>query len=543
MNRTFFPTRSGWCAAVAVAALVSHSAARADWTSFRNGGASQTQSALPLEWSQQQGITWQSELTGYGQSAPVIFDGRIYVTSVEGLQSETCVVECRDLATGELVWLFQRPSTAHHPSNYMNARGAPTPVVDARGVYAFFESGDFFAVDHAGELVWQRDEKELAGKLQNNHGLGASPAQDADRVFLTLEHDGPSMLLAIDKATGKTQWQVDRESTKSWSSPVGVEVAGQVQVVVSSGGTVTGYAAASGKQLWSIDGCDGNSVPSPTPVGERLLIGARLPEFAKEGSLQSNCCLDLGRIEDGRPAVVWRTSKALCEYASPVSAGGFAYYLNKAGVLCCLDMNSGEIAYRHRLAGESWATPVVAEEHVYFFSKNGNCQVIATGNQFRLVATNSLWDGENPPTPENYQEAPMGGHGAGGHGAGRPGATKPAAGGPPAGAREGAAGQGPPRAEDMVARLLASDVDGDGVLAGDEIPAMFRSSLANIDTNGDGRLDRAELEAMAKEFTARRQDAQAGARDPIVYGVATSRGMVVVRTGTRLYAIGAAAGE
>jgi len=52
--------------------------AKGDWTSFRNGGASQSTSKLPMRWSATEGIAWQKELIGYGQSCPVILgDGRI----------------------------------------------------------------------------------------------------------------------------------------------------------------------------------------------------------------------------------------------------------------------------------------------------------------------------------------------------------------------------------------------------------------------------------------------------------------------------------
>jgi hypothetical protein len=35
---------------------------------------------MPLAWSPESGIAWQKELPGYGQSSPVIFNGRVFVT-------------------------------------------------------------------------------------------------------------------------------------------------------------------------------------------------------------------------------------------------------------------------------------------------------------------------------------------------------------------------------------------------------------------------------------------------------------------------------
>ena len=120
-------------------------------------------------------------------------------------------------------------------------------------------------------------------------------------------------------------------------------------MVVSSGGTVTAYSSADGSQEWQIDGIEGNSVPSPTTAGRFLLVGARLPEFATDGQVQANCCLDLSTIIDGKPAVIWRADKAICDYASPVTSNGYAYFVSKASVLHCVDIASGEVAYRKRL--------------------------------------------------------------------------------------------------------------------------------------------------------------------------------------------------
>ncbi len=158
----------------------------------------------------------------------------------------------------------------------MASRAAPTPVVDRDAVYAFFESGDCVAVDHSGKALWQRSLTTDYGKFDNNHGLGASPTQTESQVIINVEHKGPSYLIALDKKTGTTTWKTERNSSSSWSSPIVVQANGQSQIVVSSGGTVDGYDAATGKSLWSIGGLDGNSVPSPTAAGNLVYVGARV---------------------------------------------------------------------------------------------------------------------------------------------------------------------------------------------------------------------------------------------------------------------------
>jgi len=514
------------CAAILAAAVssavVTPCRAVDSWASFRNGGSSRSSSPLPTHWTPTTGIAWQAELAGYGQSAPVIHGDRVIVTSVLGDNCEQVSLQCFELSSGRSIWSFRHASSVGHPSNYMNSRAAPTPIVDENGVYAFFETGDFVGLDWEGKLLWHRDETEQLGKFQNNHGLGSSPAADEDTLYVLIEHDGPSSLIAVNKRDGETRWSAERVSTKSWASPILASVSGASQVIVSSGGTVTAYDPVDGNQLWSRDGVEGNSVPSPVVDEERLILAGRLPEFATDGQVQANCVLDLSRVKDGQPRVLWRANKAICDYASPVVCGGYVYFINKADVLHCIAMSTGDVAYRERLSLDCWATPIVSGDLIYCFGKSGETKIVRSGPTFKEVTTNALWDVSNPPLPLRYAESPAsdGGHAAAGDGVERESPSGPGA--------------------SMVARMLAGDKNGDGVLERDEVPTTFRPMIDRIDKNGDDRIDPDELKAMAKSFAERRKNAAASARDPIVYGVAAADGRIVIRTGTRLYVVGPA---
>lgn len=484
-----------------------------DWTSFRNGGSSAVENSLPLNWSPSTGISWQLELGGYGQSTPVAIGDHIYVASVVGPMKETCLVQCLSLERGVEIWQHRFETATPMPSNYMVSRAAPTPVADQDGVVVFFESGDIVSLTSNGDCRWHRDLTQDIGTLESRHGLGSSPAQDATHVYVNIEHTGPSYLLAIEKTRGAITWRADRPSGSSWSSPIVVSQNGNSQVVVSSAGSLTAYAASTGDKLWTVEGLAGNSVPSPTWHAESIFVGARLPEFSEEGSVRSNC-----RVIPGSgsmdPRIAWRAERAICDYASPVAVDRFVYFVNKVGVLHCLDGESGKLHYRQRLAGACWATPVISGNHVYFFAKDGTTEVVEAGEQFKLLSTCQLWDVNSPPYPDSYVENNTSSH---------------AHGSSDAGGRSGGS---------SLVSWMQDDVNEDGILSGEEIPMGLRPMLSRIDTNGNGALDPAELKAMAESFAARRATAQAGARDPIVYGAIAAGNCLLVRTGTRLYCIG-----
>lgn len=523
------------------------------WTEFRNGGSSHSAAQLPVTWSAENGIAWQKELPGYGQSSPVIFNGRVYVTAVVGPMKDQCQIVCLDLQTGEQIWTWSKDASSKAASNYMASRAAPTPMVDAAGVYAFFEGGDLVGLNHDGSVKWHRSLTSDYGKFENNHGLGSSPTQTTELVVVNVEHKGPSYLLAVEKSTGETRWKVDRPSGSSWTSPIVVNHDGNQQIVVSSAGTVDSYAVSDGKQLWTVGGLSGNSVPSPTAVGPYLFVGARIPEFgsAQEAS-QSNLCLRLDSTSNGEHEVVWRASKAVCDYASPVVDRDCAYYLNNVGVLYCVDSVTGETHYTERLGTTCWATPVVSGENIFFFGKDGKTQVIRSGPKFERVATNLLWDPKNAPTPESYKEHQGGGHAHGpeqGESAAKEAENVPAKndagntevspdaaktelakGGPPSGRRGGSGGG-------MAAMLLKSDANGDGKISAAELPAEFKEMMTRVDLNKDSVIDAEELKAMEESFRKRREGSRDSARDPIVYGVAAADDAFVIRTGTRLFCV------
>lgn len=503
------------------------------WSEFRNGGRSTINASLPSTWSPES-LAWQRELLGYGQSTPIVHNGLVFVTSVNGPMKEECVVTCLDLKNGNELWQFKHQATTKAASNYMASRAAPTPMADDQAVYAFFESGDCLALDHSGKLLWHRSLTSDYGKFDNNHGLGASPTQTDRSFIINVEHRGPSYLIALDKRGGSTQWKTDRASSSSWSSPIVLELNKQMQVIVSSGGKVDGYDASTGKSAWSIGGLDGNSVPSPTPFNDWLLVGARMPEFGSDGdAARSNLCISLTSLasQGVSPQVAWRASKAVSDYASPVVCQGCGYYLNKIGVLYCLDCQTGEANYTERLGTQCWATPIVTEDRVYFFGKDGKTQVIKAGSQFELLSSNMLWQLDSPPKPESYVENNERATGA------REGGQESEAGQRTENASRSGSPSAGGRGAGMLAQLMKGDSDGDGQLSAGEIPSEFKSMLSRIDTNQDGALDAPELKAMADSFAARRADSREGARDPIVYGAAAVEGSIVIRTGTRLYCI------
>jgi outer membrane protein assembly factor BamB len=350
------------------------------WPAFRGQGNSLTRAQnLPLRWSDDEHVAWTAELPGYGQSSPVVWDGAVFITTMQGENKETPTVLCFDLATGELRWQREFKSSQETPANNYVTRSSPTAVVDADRVVVFFESGDLLALDHAGNTLWQRSLVKEYGPFEGKHGVGSSLAATDDAVIVLANHEGPSYLLAADKSTGANRWKVDYDPRVAWSSPVVSRQDGKDLIVVSAAGTVEAYDATTGTRRWTFDGLSGNNVPSATVVGDRVFVGAQ--------DVGSNVAL----VPDGQSAeVAWRSDDVTCNFSSPLYHDGLVYFVNRSGVAFCADAQSGDIIWKQRLGDTCWASPLAATDRIYFFTKGGHSVVIESGREWQPLAENDL---------------------------------------------------------------------------------------------------------------------------------------------------------
>ncbi|MBN9517926.1 PQQ-binding-like beta-propeller repeat protein [bacterium] len=350
------------------------------WPAFRGTGDSISDAkALPLKWSPTENVAWTTELPGYGQSSPVVWADRVFVTSAEGEFKDTLHVLRLDLATGKEAWRKSYPNAARVKATDYVSKSAPTPVVTADRVFALFESGDLFALDHDGKEQWRRNLAKDFGPLQGNHGLGTSPVLAGD-TLLVLVAQGNSYLLAVDAVTGKDRWRAEHPFGGSWTSPAVVQVDGKPVAVVSSPGLAAAFDVATGAKLWELGGLTGNTVATPTPAGELLVLGS--------SDRASQVAVRVGAKADER--VAWRSAEGVSSFGSPLVYGKYGYTVSRDGVAYCFDPATGKSVWDHRLPGSCWASPVGGVGHVFFFTKDGVTAVVKPGPEPEVVAENRL---------------------------------------------------------------------------------------------------------------------------------------------------------
>ncbi|MDB5340724.1 MAG: Pyrrolo-quinoline quinone [Planctomycetaceae bacterium] len=97
------------------------------WIGFRGPGDSIALAKdLPITWEQRGRSGWTTRINGYGQSSPVVWGKRVFVTSVSGDEKEILHVAAIDLAVGKSLWQKNFSATQKMKDSDTVSRGAPT---------------------------------------------------------------------------------------------------------------------------------------------------------------------------------------------------------------------------------------------------------------------------------------------------------------------------------------------------------------------------------------------------------------------------------
>jgi outer membrane protein assembly factor BamB len=368
----------------------------------------------PIHWDENTNVQWKVEIPGEGNSTPVVWGDRIFVSAaieteraVDSLPPPAAeppggyktprptnyfrfVVISLDRNSGRVLWQGTGaeaiPHEGRHPTNSY-ASGSPT--TDGRYVYASFGSRGICCFDVQGNLRWKRDLGDMITRF--GWGEGTSPVIHRDRLVVNWDHEGDSFLAVLDATTGETLWKVDREEITSWSTPLVIEHQGITQLVVSATRRVTSYDLADGRIIWECGGQTVNVIPSPVVLGDVVYCMSGF-----QGSALYAIPLDSsGDLTDtDRP--LWHHDRGTPYVPSPLLYDDLLYFTrSNSGVLSCLNAKTGEpLVEGVRLPGLSslYASPVGAAGRLYFVGRSGTTVVIKHQPKLEVLATNKLDD-------------------------------------------------------------------------------------------------------------------------------------------------------
>jgi outer membrane protein assembly factor BamB len=385
-----------------------------DWPGWRgpdSNGVSQLRN-IPLEWSAQKNIAWRSTVEGRGHSSPVVWANRVFLTtdiegevipghgpvkhviggqpflhpdSTGGNKRHTLKVICFDAESGKLLW----SRAAYEGSVYddvikFSNYAAPTPVSDGHAVYAWFESQGLYKYDFEGRQLWKTS---FGGISTHGAGPGTSPVLYNDLILLLCDQDNgeASFLAAVSAKDGKIVWKTKRTARVTWTTPLLVQSGGRPQLIVAGSEQVIAYDPRTGKELWSAEGFDGNSVHTPL-AGHGMV-------FVTTGYPNRRTLAYRLQPQPGEPRLAWKYEKGTSYIPSPILVGDYLYLMTNSGMLTCLDARTGVVKYEGKrvpVAVQFTASPVGVEGKILLSSHDGDTFVIQAGPEHEVVRTNPL---------------------------------------------------------------------------------------------------------------------------------------------------------
>jgi outer membrane protein assembly factor BamB len=272
---------------------------------------------------------------GPGWSSPVVADGKVFLTDshLRRPRAEERVL-CFAETTGKLLWTYaygvQYPDFAFTPQQ--EAGPSATPVVAAGKVYALGGNGHVHCLEaRTGRVLWERRlEKDFNIEVLK---CRASPLVDGKLLILLIGGRLGACVLALDKDSGEAVWKELNEQVSN-SSPILLTAAGERQLIVWTGESVTSLDPARGRTLWQEPLVTSNNDDIASPVWENDLL------------LISGLMFQLGTREP-EAKVLWPDTKAvsrrvLSNTSTPALRGGYVYSARSSGELVCLEARTGK---------------------------------------------------------------------------------------------------------------------------------------------------------------------------------------------------------
>jgi outer membrane protein assembly factor BamB len=413
--------------------LLCATASAENWPTWRGpqGTGVALERDLPLTWDAKQNVRWRAPLPDRGNSTPVVWGDRVFITQATEKDDRRTVM-CFSRADGRLLWQSGVTYSDGEPSNAQNPYCAASPVTDGERVIAYFGSAGVYCYDSAGRELWRRD----VGQVDSWQGSGSSPILYKDLCILNAGPGTEAALVAMNKQTGEVVWKVTPPATPpkpavaaeapkpgeprkaadrprptgfdnammsadprgaggylgSWSTPVVHRAGDRDELVVVHAFQVTAYEPMTGKELWTCKGLPEQAFASPA-IGDGVLVASG-HRVTGGGTRVTAVKLTPGMAGDVTDTHrLWQADLPKDCVGSGVVAAGHAFLPTQFGSLVCYDVRTGKRIWDKRLEGTgdkngTWSSVVLAGDRLMIPNHSGQVFVLKAAPQFEVLATN-----------------------------------------------------------------------------------------------------------------------------------------------------------
>ena len=374
-----------------------------NWPNWRgpysNSSTDEASADFPATWSRTNNVLWRLDLPEPGNSSPIVWRDRVFITQAEGTRR---TVICVDRDTGKRLW--QSGPTYDQPELTMkgsNPYCAASPVTDGTRVIAFFGSAGLYCYDFKGRELWHTE----LGKIAHMFGTASSPCLEGNLCYVFVGPGKNEAMVAVDKRTGKIAWRSEalmpraqdlaRVSSNgppfgAWSTPLVIRDHGRRELIMAFDFRLGAYEANSGELMWEQDGLGLQTYVTPLwsdgilfPMSGISAIAVRPP--SAEGKLAET---------------VWSDQKSKFRYGSAVATADHLFSVSENGIAECREKRTGKVLWQERLQGpgkksSTWSSVSMVGNIIYVPNQSGDVFAFSATRDFHLLGVNSVEEPTN----------------------------------------------------------------------------------------------------------------------------------------------------
>jgi outer membrane protein assembly factor BamB len=277
-------------------------------------------------------------------------------------------VVCYNASSGREVWNHQYEARLDDPMGGPGPRA--TPTLANGGLFVVGATGKFLRLDPAtGDVVWQKDLKEVAGRETPTWGFSGSPLVIGSHAIVWAGGKDDKGLLAFDVEAGDLRWSV-ATGDHTYSSPQLSNIAGEQLVLMLSNAGLVLVEPATGKVRLNYEWTfSGYRALQPTVVGDDTVI---LGTPMNAGSRAIRITKANGELAAEE---LWTSRFLKPDFSDMVIYEGYLYG-NDGGFLICIDLENGD---------RMWKDGRYGKGQVLLLENNGLLLVAAEDGRVHLV--------------------------------------------------------------------------------------------------------------------------------------------------------------
>ena len=440
--------------AVLLAFMVSTAAAEKEialWGGTLSRNMVSDEKNIPASWDLETGenIKWTAELGSQSYAGPLIIGEKVFVgTNNKALYDPKLTGDRGNLmafreSDGKFLWQITHTKLPAGRVNDWPLQGiCSTPFIEGDRLYYISNRCEVVCVDTEGfldneendgpfrdetetseidgDIIWSYDMMDELDVFPHNLAT-CSPLAVGDLLFLETSNgvdeghihipspDAPSFI-ALNKNTGELVWEDASPGENilhgQWSNPAYGVIKGVPQVIIPGGdGWVYAFEPETGNIIWKFDcnpkdsvwelggrGTRNNIISTPVVYDDKVFLAVGQDPEHGEG-VGHLWCIDASQTGDvTETAGIWHFGdEQFNRTMSTVAiADGLLYISDLSGFLYCLDVNTGDLYWKHDTFAAIWGSPYVVDGKVYLGDEDGEVVVLKAGKTEQVLFENNM---------------------------------------------------------------------------------------------------------------------------------------------------------